>query len=171
MKYTIYYLLIVVGITLSVSCNSCNKRDPHRDSIATVYVVQQTHTISSTDTMIAIGREEFALLAEYLSREGDIIVERNIPCDKQYILYDSMQNRHVLIALKRDEQGIPSMKVPVTQISVWVNGKDAKPGKEMFYYIIYPDYILMPKSGISHLSEIQKAYRQLLHLAANKQSY
>ncbi|MFZ2310339.1 MAG: hypothetical protein WAW11_02235 [Patescibacteria group bacterium] len=60
--------------------------------------------------------------------------------DCQYVYRDKSGNRHALISIRRTNH-IADPKAPVSQISVWVNGKDVPEDKIFFSYIIKPNGI------------------------------
>lgn len=163
-----YPLWLVIALSLLyANCNSRGRPDPPKQMRVEYLQSQgvQKYTIAATDTMIEINSPEFEKIVHYIITEGYTVSERGIACDKEYTFYDSSDNKHILIAIRRNEDDLPSIKAPVTQISVWVNTREPKSDKEIFYYIICPHYIIMPKKNMQHIAAAMGAYQGLLRLA------
>lgn len=77
---------------------------------------------------------DFKLLADLIETKG--IKVTNSGC--QYVYHDKFGNRHALIAIRRTNHRADP-QASVSQISVWVNGKNAPEDKIFFSYIIKPD--------------------------------
>lgn len=159
-----YPLWLVIALALLyASCHSHPKSPPAQRTVE--YEVLQKHTIASTDTMISIGRAEYEKIAGYIINQGGTIVMGlgvNVPFPKQYIFYDKANNRHELTAVLKDNN---TSNLVATEIGVWVNTGASQGEGPMFYYVIYPDCIVLQKQYVKYLDKIEKAYTQLLTVA------
>lgn len=77
---------------------------------------------------------EFDLLAKLVTTKGKKVTAS----DCQYVYRDKSGNRHALISIRRTNH-LADPAAPVSQISVWVNGKNVPEDKIFFSYIIKPD--------------------------------
>lgn len=77
---------------------------------------------------------DFKLLADLITAKGIKVTES----DCQYVYKDKQGNRHAMISIRRTNHRADS-QAPVSQISVWVNGKNVPEDKIFFSYIIKPD--------------------------------
>lgn len=88
------------------------------------------------DVSIEVNPEDFKPLVDYIEKNGFVVPQDGVPCDRQYTFFDSHRNRHAMITIKRDSDGNPSMKGKIDQISVWAYKDGIKDQKHFFGYII-----------------------------------
>jgi hypothetical protein len=101
-------------------------------------------------------------LATYIEKYGFEVSEKGVPCDHQYTFIDKNANRHALITIRRDSLSNPSLKAPITQISVWAYYKGVKDYEHFFGYTIHPDAIYQIGSKSEDKIAIENGYRELL---------
>jgi len=131
--------------------------------------VDLNEKISGTNTpayqeAIVVGEENFNLLVSYIEKNGFVVIDRGIPCDHQYTFYDSHGNRHALITIKRDGNGMPSMNGVVDQISVWAYEKGIRDQEHFFGYQVREDGVhnFLPELEKKYFYDIKRGYEELL---------
>lgn len=86
--------------------------------------------------LIRLASGEFEVLANLIVTKGVKVTSS----DNQYVYKDKFGNRHALITIRRTNNRADP-QAPVSQISVWVNGRDSPKDKVFFSYIIKVDAI------------------------------
>lgn len=84
-----------------------------------------------------LSSQDFKTLADFIELKGSKVTKS----DCQFVYIDKNGNRHALISIRRNAEHRADPLSPITQISVWVNGKNASPDKIFYSYIITPDGI------------------------------
>jgi hypothetical protein len=92
-----------------------------KSNIETSNAIESSFAPNGNLKQIIVGEDNFKALVAYVEKHGTVSIEKGIPSDRRLVFADSKGNRHVLITIKRDENGQPSLKGKVVQISVWCN--------------------------------------------------
>ena len=108
------------------------------DSLKKAFDSEKAKAVSAQDTkpLIPVGEANFKKLVSYIGGKGFAITERGVACDRQYNFTDNQGTLHMMVAIKRDKDGNPSIHGTVTQISVWAYYNGIIDQKHFFGYDI-----------------------------------
>lgn len=109
-----------------------------------------------------LSQPEFSLLADLIELRGSRVSKS----DCQFVYIDKEGNRHALISIRRNIDNRADPLAPITQISVWVNGKNAPPDKIFYSYIITPDGVSW--SDDANYENVIETVKTLLYIAQKK---
>jgi|GEM_PF-2630187 len=97
-------------------------------------LIKESDLFPEDTTCLPLSPGEFDLLVKLVTTQGKKVTAS----DCQYTYQDKSGNRHALISIRRTKHRADP-QAPVSQISVWVNGKNSPEDKIFFSYIIKPD--------------------------------
>jgi hypothetical protein len=117
---------------------------------------------------IPVGKENFTKLVTFIEKKGFAVKTKGIPSDYQYTFYDSKENRHAMITIKRDENDEPSLTGTVGSISVWGHVKGMGGQKNYFGYAITQDSAFSFTEDEEHFLDIKLGYEEFLEKATSK---
>jgi hypothetical protein len=155
---------VEVGSKIAVWYHGENAEFIFNDSItimkpASLVTALITRSDLFPDTIgLPLSHGDFELLVSLVVNHGVKMAES----DCQYIYLDKLGNRHTMISIRRTD-GRANSKAPVSQISVWVSGKNKPESDIMFSYIIKPAGIEF--AGDADLKVIKTAIHSLLVMA------
>ena len=149
---------VEVGSKIAIWYTGENAAFVFNDSISVIEPALVTATITREilfpkDTIgLPLTPGEFDLLVKLVTTNGKKVTAS----DCQYVYRDKSGNRHALISIRRTNYRADP-KAPVSQISVWVNGKDVPEDKIFFSYIITP-------TGVSWFDDADpQAIKETIH--------
>lgn len=132
---------IEVGSEIAIWYNGENAAFLFNDSVTVLkpasFVTEliKESDIFPEDTIgLPLAPGDFKFLANLIVAKGKKVTES----DCQYVYKDKQGNRHAMISIRRTNHRADP-QAPVSQISVWVNGKNVPEDKIFFSYIIKPD--------------------------------
>lgn len=114
---------------------------------------------------ILVGEDNFEKIVNYIQLNGSVVADRGVPCNYQYTFYDSDDNPHKMIAVKRDKANKPSIKGEIRHISIWSYYDGIIDQDHAFSYIISKKSITLNAGfakDFSHYETVKKGYEEFL---------